>query len=125
MLAADGTGVFSSQERHCNNLNVMLCLYHLLQIAHLFMQLLEHSNFIESMGHLTILATLLPESIRNMGVPDEIFSDDAPKMQIRFAKQPRKQTSSGNSSALPVMMLVSNTFDPAIKRNRRLQNIKN
>jgi len=72
----------------CNNLNVMLCLYHLLQIAHLFMQLLERSNLIESMGHLTILAKLLLESIRNMGIPDEIFRDDAPKMQIRFAKKP-------------------------------------
>ncbi len=72
----------------CNNLNVMLCLYHLLQIAHLFMQLLERSNLIESIGHLTVLAKLLLESIRNMSIPEEIFSDNAPKMQIRFAKQP-------------------------------------
>ena len=72
----------------CNKLNVMLCLYHLLQIAHLFMQLLERSNLIESMGHLTILAKLLLESIRNMGIPDDIFSDNALRMQIRFAKLP-------------------------------------
>jgi len=52
------------------------------------MQLLERSNLIESMGHLTMPAKLLLESIRNMSIPDEIFSDHAPKMRIRFVKQP-------------------------------------
>ena len=72
----------------CNDLNVMLCLYHLLQIAHLFMQLLERSNLIESMGHLTVLAKMLLEALRNSDIPDEIFSPDAPKFQIRLAKAP-------------------------------------
>jgi len=72
----------------CNNLDVMLCLYHLLQIAHLFMQLLARSNLIEGVTHLTFLAHLLLEALRNMTIPEDIWDADAPKCQIRFAKAP-------------------------------------
>ncbi|MEI7512948.1 MAG: hypothetical protein WCK01_05865 [Candidatus Uhrbacteria bacterium] len=73
---------------NCKDLNVMLCLYILLQIAHLFMQLLARSNLIEDITNLTFLAYLLLESLRNMIIPEEIFDPDQPRCQIRFAKAP-------------------------------------
>jgi hypothetical protein len=72
----------------CNNLDVMLCLYYLLQIAHLFMQLLARSNLIEGVTHLTFLAQLLLEALRNMTIPDELWDLNVPRFQIRFAKAP-------------------------------------
>lgn len=70
----------------CNDLNLMLCLYALLQFAHLLMQLLARSDLTDPVGHLTVLAKLLLESLRNSVIPEEIFDQDAPKFQIRFAK---------------------------------------
>lgn len=72
----------------CNNLNVMLCLYHLLQIAHLFMQLLARSDLVEGVTHLTFLAHLLLEALRNLAIPDDLWDPDTPRCQIRFAKAP-------------------------------------
>lgn len=71
----------------CNDLDLMLCLYALLQFAHLLMQLLARSDLTDPVGHLTVLAKLLLESLRNSFIPEEIFDPDAPKFQIRFAKE--------------------------------------
>ena len=72
----------------CKNLDVMLNLYYLLQIAHLFMQLLAKSNLIEDVTHLTFLAQLLLEALRYLPLPDELFDPNPPPFQIRFAKAP-------------------------------------
>lgn len=72
----------------CKDLQVMLCLYALLQIAHLLMQLLARSDLVDPVGHLTVLAKLLLEALRNLTIPEEIFDPDAKKFQIRFAKAP-------------------------------------
>lgn len=72
----------------CNNLDVMLNLYYLLQIAHLFMQLLIRSDLIEGVTHLTFLADLLLEALRNLEIPEDLFDPNAPRCQIRFAKAP-------------------------------------
>lgn len=72
----------------CNNLNVMLCLYYLLQIVCLFMQLLARSNLIEGVTNLTHLAFLLIESWRNQLLSGDLMDPDPPPRQIRFAKAP-------------------------------------
>jgi hypothetical protein len=72
----------------CNNLNVMLCLYYLLQIVCLFMQLLARSNLIEGVTNLTHLAFLLLESWRNQPLSEDLMDPDPPPCQIRFAKVP-------------------------------------
>ena len=72
----------------CKDLNVMLCLYYLLQIAHLFMQLLARSNLIDGVYHLDFLAHLLLEALRNLPIPEDIFDPRQPRYQIRFAKTP-------------------------------------
>lgn len=72
----------------CHHLNVMLGFYHLLQIAHLFMQLLARSDLIEEVSHLAFLASLLLEALRNLPLPDDLFDPDLPRGQIRFAKAP-------------------------------------
>lgn len=72
----------------CKNLDVMSALYLLLQIAHLFMQLLARSNLIEPGATLTFLAALLLEAWRNLPLPDDLFDPHAQRFQIRFAKAP-------------------------------------
>lgn len=72
---------------NCNDFNVMMCLYLILQIAHLFMQLLAKSNlFDEPIQALKHLAYLLLESLRNHGLPEAVPDLDLKPMQIRFAK---------------------------------------
>ena len=72
---------------NCNNFNVMLCLYLILQIAHMFMQLLAKSNLLdEPIQVLKHLAYLLLESLRNHVLPSAVPNQDLPSMQIRFAK---------------------------------------
>ncbi len=72
----------------CTDLNVMLCLYVLLQIAHMLMQLLTTSNLIDPLPTLTFLAARLLEDLRNALLPEELFVPDPPRMQVRFAKAP-------------------------------------
>lgn len=72
---------------NCNDFNVMLCLYLMLQIAHMFMQLLAKSNlFDEPVKVLKHLAHLLLESLRNQVLPEVVPTQNLPPMQIRFAK---------------------------------------
>jgi hypothetical protein len=74
---------------NCNDFNVMLCLYLILQIAHMFMQLLAKSNLLdEPVQVLKHLAYLLLESMRNHLLPRAVPDQDLPQMQIRFAKAP-------------------------------------
>ena len=72
----------------CNNFDVMLNLYYVLQIAHLLMQLLVRSDLIDGVTHLTFLAALLLEALRNLVIPEDLFDPDAPRCQIRFARAP-------------------------------------
>ena len=72
---------------NCNDFNVMLCLYLILQIAHMFMQLLARSNlFDEPVKVLKHLAALLLENLRNHVLPETVPGQVLPPMQIRFAK---------------------------------------
>jgi hypothetical protein len=72
---------------NCNNFNVMHCLYLILQIAHMFMQLLVKSNlFDEPPQARKHLAYLLLESLRNNDMPDDAPYLTLPPMQIRFEK---------------------------------------
>ncbi len=72
---------------NCNDFNVMLCLYLILQIAHMFMQLLARSNlFDEPVKVLSHLAALLLENLRNHVLPEAVPGQILPPMQIRFAK---------------------------------------
>ena len=72
---------------NCNDFNVMLCLYLILQIAHLFMQLLARSNLLDEPAPvLKHLAQLLLESLRNHILPNAAPEQDLPPMQIRFTK---------------------------------------
>ena len=71
---------------NCNDFNVMYCLYLILQIAHMFMQLLARSNlFDEPVQALKHLAFLLLESLRNNRLPNTVPKQDLPPMQIRFS----------------------------------------
>ena len=70
----------------CKNLEVMTALYLLLQIEHLFMQLLARSNLIEPVATLTFLAALLLEAWRNLSLPEDLFDPDQPRIQIRFTR---------------------------------------
>ena len=63
-------------------------LYLLLQVAHLFMQLLARSNLIEPVSTLTFLADLLLEALRNALLPDQLFDPQQPRFQIRFTRAP-------------------------------------
>ena len=72
----------------CTKLEVMTALYLLLQIAHLFMQLLAHSNLIQPVSTLTFLAALLLEAWRNLLLPDNLFDPAQPRFQIRFTRTP-------------------------------------
>lgn len=72
---------------NCNDFNVMLCLYLILQIAHMFMQLLAKSNLLDEPARvLKHLAFLLLESLRNHVLPESVPNQHLPPMQIRFAK---------------------------------------
>jgi hypothetical protein len=72
---------------NCNDFNVMLCLYLILQIAHMFMQLLAKSNLLDESVHvLKHLAYLLLESLRNHVLPCAVPDQNLPPMQIRFAR---------------------------------------
>ena len=66
----------------------MTCLYLLLQIAHLFMQLLARSDLVDPVSTLTFLAYLLLETLRNLPLPDDLFDPQQPRFQIRFARAP-------------------------------------
>lgn len=72
----------------CKNLEVMTGLYLLLQIAHLFMQLLARSNLIEPVSTLTFLAALLLEAWRNLPLADDLFDPHQSRFQIRFTRDP-------------------------------------
>ena len=72
----------------CANLDVMTALYLLLQIAHLFMQLLARSNLIEPVSTLTFLAALLLEAWRNLPLAEDLFEPDRPRFQVRFSRAP-------------------------------------
>jgi len=72
----------------CKDLEVMTCLYLLLQVAHLFMQLLARSDLIEPVSTLTFLAALLLEALRNALLPDDLFDPQRPRFQIRFNRAP-------------------------------------
>ena len=63
-------------------------LYLLLQVAHLFMQLLARSNLIEPVSTLTFLADLLLEALRNALLPDQLFDPQQLRFQIRFTRAP-------------------------------------
>jgi len=72
----------------CKDLEVMTCLYLLLQVAHLFMQLLARSDLIDPVPTLTFLAHLLLEALRNVVLPDDLFDPQQPRFQIRFTRAP-------------------------------------
>ena len=72
----------------CKDLNVMLGLYIVLQIAHMLMQLLATSNLIAPLPTLTFLAARLLEDLRNAVLPEDLFGPHPPRMQVRFAKAP-------------------------------------
>ncbi len=72
----------------CKDLNTMLNLYTVLQIAHLFMQLLAKSDLVEGVVHLTFLALQLIEAMRNLPLTEDLFDPNLPRIQIRFAKAP-------------------------------------
>jgi hypothetical protein len=72
----------------CKDLDTMLNLYCLLQIAHLFMQLLARSDLIQGVTHLAFLASLLLEAWRNLPLPEELLDQNPPRCQIRFNKGP-------------------------------------
>jgi hypothetical protein len=72
----------------CKDLEVMFSLYLLLQIAHLFMQMLARSDLIDPVAALTFLADLLLEALRNSLLPDDIFDPRQPRFQIRFTRAP-------------------------------------
>jgi hypothetical protein len=72
----------------CKDLEVMTCLYLLLQVAHLFMQLLARSDLIEPVSTLTFLADLLLEALRNSALSDDLFDPQQPPFQIRFTRAP-------------------------------------
>jgi len=72
----------------CKSLEAMTALYLLLQIAHLFMQLLACSNLIEPVQTLTFLAALLLEAWRNLPLAEDLFDADQPRCQIRFSRAP-------------------------------------
>ena len=63
-------------------------LYLLLQVAHLFMQLLARSDLIEPVSTLTFLADLLLEALRNALLPDQLFDPQQLRFQIRFTRAP-------------------------------------
>lgn len=72
---------------NCNDFNVMFCLYLILQIAHMFMQLLAKSNLLDEPAQvLKHLAFLLLESLRNHALPEAVPNQSLAPMQIRFAK---------------------------------------
>lgn len=73
---------------NCKSLEVMLALYALLQIAHALMQLLARSDLLEPIGNLTFLAALLLEALRNLTLPEDLFTPSPPRFQIRFARGP-------------------------------------
>lgn len=72
----------------CTRFAVMYALYQVLQIAHLFMQLLAKSDLLEPVGTLTFLAALLQEGLRTQELPEALFAPTRPRMQIRFAHAP-------------------------------------
>jgi len=72
----------------CQNLEVMTALYLLLQIAHLFMQLLARSNLIEPVATLTFLAALLLEAWRNLPLAEDLFDPGQPRCQVPFSRAP-------------------------------------
>lgn len=72
----------------CNNLETMTALYLLLQIAHLFMQLLARSNLIAPVATLRFLSALLLESWRNLPLPEDLLEANQPRFQIRFSAHP-------------------------------------
>lgn len=72
----------------CKDLEVMTCLYLLLQVAHLFMQLLARSDLIDPVSTLTFLADLLLEALRNLELTDDVFYPQQPRFQIRFNRHP-------------------------------------
>lgn len=74
---------------NCKNPNVMLCLYLILQIAHMFMQLLAKSNLLDApVKALKHLAYTLLESLRNTRLPAVVPDQQQLPIQIRFAKAP-------------------------------------
>ena len=77
-------------EHFCDrqDLDVMTCLYLLLQIAHLFMQLPARSNLFEPVSTLTFLAALLLEALRNLPLSEELFDPHQAPFQIRFSRAP-------------------------------------
>lgn len=72
----------------CKDLDTMTGLYLLLQIAHLFMQLLARSNLIEPVSTLCFLAALLLEALRNQPPDGSLFDPLRPRFQIRLARAP-------------------------------------
>ena len=72
----------------CEDLEVMTYLYLLLQVAHLFMQLLARSDLIEPVPTLTFLAGLLLEALRNALLQDDLFDPQQTRFQIRFNRAP-------------------------------------
>jgi len=72
----------------CNDLNTMLCLYVLLQFAHMIMQMLALSNLIEPKPVLRFLAARLLEDLRNTALPETLFAPNPPRTQIRYANPP-------------------------------------
>jgi len=75
----------------------MTCLYLLLQLAHLFMQLLARSNLIEPVSTLAFLAALLLEALRNRPRPEELSDPHQAPFQIRFTRAPPGDSRSGMS----------------------------
>ena len=72
---------------NCKNPNTMLCFYLILQIAHMFMQLLARSNLLDKPAKvLKYLAFTLLESLRNSLLKAVLPYQKLPPMQIRFTK---------------------------------------
>lgn len=73
-------------ERFCDSTdrNVILCLYVLLRIANMLMQLLTRSNLNETPPALTFLAVRLLDDLRNAVLPKDLFAPNPPHIQDRL-----------------------------------------
>lgn len=71
----------------CKDPDAMRALYLLLQVAHMFMQMLARSSLLERPAQaLCHLARALLESLRNTRLEQDVPGITLPPMQIRFAK---------------------------------------
>jgi hypothetical protein len=70
-----------------SDINALRAFYLILQIAHMFMQLLAKSNLLEQpVQALYHLAYTLLESLRNLILTEDVPDMKLPPMQVRFGK---------------------------------------